>query len=367
MENRDTRPAGPAERMKGYLEKVASGPRMSKDLSAQEAEDALLILLNGEASPPRAAAFLIASRMKLETVEENLGFWRALVATTVRHEMPFDRLLQIADPFDGVNRVPYFGFYAIPLLAAMGLPTYGHSARAHAPKFGITFEEILAGSYAATPASGERRLTRLQEHGFGYLNVCHTHPKLESLRALREDIVKRPMLATVEKMLMPVAAQPGGNYLATGYFHKGYEVAMMAIAEAGDFDRVAVGNGMEGTTLYGVHKAAKVFFRQKGAEPREIPLDKEKMFYAKTASQVAGAYQELKTVPARASIIAELGEAALKGKTGPASTLIASQAGTLHHLFGLSPSPQAGFERASAVLASGGCHGNLMRYLEGLR
>ena len=45
-----------------------------------------ILCLNGEVSPARASAFLIASRMKLETVEENLGFWRALDASTVsRH------------------------------------------------------------------------------------------------------------------------------------------------------------------------------------------------------------------------------------------------------------------------------------------
>ncbi len=367
MNNRNIDDDAPGERMKHYLEKIASGPRMSKDLTAGEAEDALLMILNGEVSPPRAAAFLVASRMKLETPEEILGFWRALQATTVRHELPFDRLLEIADPFDGINRVPYFGFYAIPVLAALGLAAYGHSARAHAPKFGITFEDLLAGPYSsAAGASGERRLASLAASGFGYLSAAHTHPRLEKLRSLREDIVKRPMLATVEKMLMPVAARPGGNFLATGYFHKGYEVAMMSIAKASAFDRVAVGNGMEGTTLYGVHKAARVFLHAGGAEPREIALDKEKMFDCKTAENVAGAYQDLKALPASAATIAQLGEAALKGKPGPPATLIASQAGTLLHLFDLSPSPQAGFERASAVLAGGACYGQLMRYLESL-
>ncbi len=355
-----------AERMKGYLEKIASGPRMSKDLSAPEAEDALRIILNGEVSPARASAFLVASRMKLETVEENLGFWRALDAETLREEMPFDHLLALADPFDGVNRVPYFGFYVVPVLAAMGLPAYGHSSRALPPKLGITFEEILAGPYAAKQeASSERRLACLRQHGFGYLSTAHTHPKLEGLRNLREAIVKRPMLATVEKMLMPVRARPGGNFLATGYFHKGYEIPMLAIARESRFDRVALGNGQEGTTLYGVHKTARVFLHREGEAEREIRLDKETMLDRESASRVAAAYQELKTSEASARVITELGEAALKGKPGPAAWLIACQAGTLFSLFGLARDPEAGFNRAMEVLSKGGCYDALMRCLEG--
>ena len=115
-------------RMKDYLQKIATGPKMSKNLTEIEAEDALTLILGEKVSAVRSAVFLIAARMKLETLEENIGYWRAMDKTTIRHPIQQDRLLQIADPFDGFNRVPYFGFYTIPVLAAIGLPTYGHSA-----------------------------------------------------------------------------------------------------------------------------------------------------------------------------------------------------------------------------------------------
>jgi anthranilate phosphoribosyltransferase len=115
-------------RMKSYLQKIATGPKMSKDLTEVEAEDALSLILKGEVSKVRSAIFLIAARMKLETLEENVGYWKAMDKTTIRHPIQLAQLLQIADPFDGFNRVPYFGFYTIPVLAALGLPSFGHSA-----------------------------------------------------------------------------------------------------------------------------------------------------------------------------------------------------------------------------------------------
>ena len=138
-------------RMEAYLQKIATGPKMSKDLSEAEAEDALTLILREEVSKIRSAIFLIAARMKLETLEENIGYWKAMDKTTIRNPIQLDHLLQIADPFDGFNRAPYFGFYTIPVLAAIGLPTYGHSAPSLPPKFGLTFEDILNKHYAIEP------------------------------------------------------------------------------------------------------------------------------------------------------------------------------------------------------------------------
>ena len=77
-------------RMKSYLEKIATGPKMSKDLTAAEAEDALTLILEEKVSKVRSAVFLIAARMKLETLEENIGYWRAMDKTTVRYPIYLD-------------------------------------------------------------------------------------------------------------------------------------------------------------------------------------------------------------------------------------------------------------------------------------
>ena len=67
----------------------------------------------------RIAVFLIAARMKIETVPENIGYWRALQKRMTIKKIGLDKLLQIADPFDGFQRIPYFGFYAIPVIAEL--------------------------------------------------------------------------------------------------------------------------------------------------------------------------------------------------------------------------------------------------------
>jgi anthranilate phosphoribosyltransferase len=359
--------AGADERMRGYLQKIATGPTMSKDLSEAEAEDALSLVLDGSVSQIRSGVFLVSARMKRETQEENIGYWRALDKTALRQDVQLDTLLQMADPFDGFNRAPYFGFYAIPVIAAMGLPAYGHSSMPLPPKFGVTFENILTGHYGLPENTGlDRRGHLIEEFGFGYLGLQQSHPRLDALRELRKEIVKRPMLATWEKMLMPLKARKE-NFLATTYFHRGYETDMLAIARLSQFSKTVLGNGLESCVLFGVHKPAKIFIESGEQGPEERTLKLETMFDVPTAKKIATAYEALKAETATLSNLAAMGESALKGNPIPSAPLIACQAGTLCHLFGQFPDPQTGYNAAEAVLQSGAAHKNLMRYIEAAR
>ncbi len=356
------------DRMKDYLQKIATGPKMSKNLTESEAEDALALILNQKVSTVRSAVFLVAARMKRETLQENIGYWKALDKSTIRHPIQLDRLLQIADPFDGFSRTPYFGFYSIPVLAAIGLPAYGHSAPSLPPKFGITFENILHQHYR-TPLQGNhaRRRELIKEFRFGYINMQDAHPSLEQLRSVRIEIIKRTTLSTMEKILMPLEARAGGNYLATGYFHRGYEIPMMEIAKLSRFDRTLVGNGQEGATLYGVHKPAKVFIESGKEKPDEVPCQLSAMFSQETASEIKDAHEALQSEEYDLKKLAGWGEAALKKGIGPAASLIACQAGTLLHLCGLSSSFQEGHDSARNALYGGSCYNALMEYMDRLR
>ena len=143
-------------------------------------------------------------------------------------------------------------------------------------------------------------------------------------------------------------------YLATGYFHKGYEVPMLAAAALSEFDKVLIGNGAEGSTLYGVHKPARLFIQnKKGCEETTLTLP-----------EAAPAYAELKKESVSLESLAQWGESALKGKPGPAATIIACQAGTLCHLLGLRPTFQKAFDDAKEALQRGTLYDSLMRYLD---
>ena len=172
-------------------------------------------------------------------------------------------------------------------------------------------------------------------------------------------MVKRSVLSTFEKMLMPLSAD-GKNYLATGYFHRGYEVPMAAVAKLSDFDRMLVGNGVEGTTLYGVHKPTTVFVVESDGKSEKMRLILEETFTSATAQKICEAYEGLKKEISSLDSLASWGEAALIEASGPAAPLVACHAGTLCALLGVFPNAQTGFEKAMDVLYQGSCYEKLM-------
>jgi len=108
--------------MRSYLQRIATGPELSKDLSEEEAYRAMTHILAGSADEVQSAIFLIALRMKRETDAENCGALRALLDSTVQVRSGVADILHIADPFDGFVR----GLPAAPflpaVLAAVGSP-----------------------------------------------------------------------------------------------------------------------------------------------------------------------------------------------------------------------------------------------------
>ena len=170
------------------------------------------------------------------------------------------------------------------------------------------------------------------------------------------------MLATLEKVLMPVQAR--NNILATTYFHRGYEVALTEIGKLSHFNKVIVGNGMEGTTLFGVHKEAKVFIQNGIDEAEQKSLSLKSLYNEKTAQRILEAHEELKPMESSLERITEMGENALKTGQGPASLQIASQAGTLAHLCGLFATAQEGFDQALGMLNSEKVYESLMKWME---
>ena len=351
------------QRFQKYIQKIATGPQQSKDLSEEEAYDALMLILNGEISPVRSAIFLIAIRMKRETLEENTGIWKALDSTTEKHCAKVEKLLQVAEPFDGFSRTPCFGFYAIPVIAQLGLPCYGHSSLSLPPKHGITFQEILYGHYKLS-LSVLAEVKHLEKNGFCFIGLHQSHPKLEALRNLREEMIKRSALATFEKMLMPIFAEGNVNILATTYFHKGYEIPMLAAARLGEFKKTFIGNGLESTTLFGVHKPSTLFTISHGSEVEKERFNVFDLLEKKDAEKIQCSYQELKLEKTELGTLANFGERALRDGTGPAAKLIAWQAGSLVCLADSSASFRDGFQAAIDVLKKGKAYSKLMAYVE---
>ena len=57
------------ENIKSVIQRIATGPELSKNISREEAKRSMSDILNGQIDPVQSAIFLIALRMKRETMD----------------------------------------------------------------------------------------------------------------------------------------------------------------------------------------------------------------------------------------------------------------------------------------------------------
>ena len=78
------------------IQKVATGPEFSKNISEEDSYNSMLNILDNESDSIQAAIYLIAMRMKRETMDENIGSLKALIDNSNIITADVDELLDIA-------------------------------------------------------------------------------------------------------------------------------------------------------------------------------------------------------------------------------------------------------------------------------
>lgn len=199
--------------MADHVRTLGRGPGRSRDLTRDEAEDAMTLMLSGDAAPEAIGALLMLLRMKGETADEIAGFAQAArLATQPVAGVDLDWPSYAAGRTRGH---PWF------LLSARLVAMAGHRVLLHgwngsdgAVRAGLE----AAGIPVARTARGAETL--LQRCGVAYLPLEDAHPNLFGLLNLRAVLGLRSCINTVCRMLNP------GNAPASvqGVFHPSYRL-----------------------------------------------------------------------------------------------------------------------------------------------
>ena len=339
-------PATDATLMHSIIKRIATGPELSKDISADEARAGMRLILDAKVDPVQAAIFLIALRMKRETDDENRGVLDALRDVTETVIAPVDDVLDLADPYDGYTRSLSPSPFLPAVLAACGVPTLAHGIESVGPKFGVTHHQVLRAAGMVVNLSPAQAAKRLGEKGVGWAYVDQQAfcPKLYQLESLRTLIVKRPVLTTVETCIGPIRAR-GRTHLMTGYVHKPYSRVYAMLARHAGFDSALLVRGVEGGVIPSLRQAGKFFYyHDRGEEqmreiaPADFGIDQPILpvplpVAPETKTEEGdGVAATLDTgLTARATV--ELGLETLAGKPGPMrDALVAAAAVALAHM-----------------------------------
>ena len=234
------------ELMKSVIQRIATGPELSKNISRDEAKQAMRAILRGEISEVRAAIFLIALRMKRETDDENLGVQDAINEEIKPKQVNAENLINIADPYDGYTRNVPSSVFVLPILSELGYRCVSQGVESVGPKYGCTHHLILKLLGLNVSASLEQTADRLEDEsiGWGYIDQKIFAPKLFSLMNLRSEIIKRPLITTLEVLANPLISKK--NHFVTGFVHKPYPPIYLMLARNAGFDSSIVIRGTEG-------------------------------------------------------------------------------------------------------------------------
>ena len=229
-----------------------------KDLSYSAAAACMQAILRNQVDDYLKASFLEAERLKRETFEENKAFFDVLAEHAGYKEVSIPLLIDICDAYDGNNRTMNFTPFIACTLASMGYPSVVHGVDKVAPKQGYTPHKMLklAGKKVALTLDEVAAQIEDVNIGWGYVDQEVYFPALARLKPMRKEMVKRPFLATFEKLLQPIRAKQG-NHIVTGYTHKHYrDEVPNQLVEQGRIQQALVMKGVEGSTALSMSRAS---------------------------------------------------------------------------------------------------------------
>ena len=347
--------------MRSILQRIATGPELSKNISREEARAGMQLVLDALVDPVQAGIFLIALRMKRETDDEMLGILDAVRAATHRMVAPVDELIDLGDPYDGYARSLPIAAFLPAVLAACGVPALSHGVESMGPKYGATHRQVLRAAGAPVDASVEQAGARLADPdiGWAYLDQRIFCPKLYALTQLRDLIVKRPALTTIEVLAGPLKARRK-THLLTGYVHKAYPRVYALLARAAGFDSALLVRGVEGGVIPSLRQEGKAYsYHDGGAEhlrefrPEAFGFSQPLLPLAVPEAPNVTAQTDPFDAEAAARATAELGLHALNGEPGPARDQLVAAAALSLHQIGRYPTLHAAADAVRAKLDAG--------------
>jgi anthranilate phosphoribosyltransferase len=319
-----------------YLHRVSAG----EDLSANDARQAMLAILSGEASTSQIAAFLVALRMKVETADELLGFARAMREKASR----VDALVG-AEPLvdtcgtggDGGNTFNISTIAAF-VVAGAGVRVAKHGNRSLSSLCGSA--DLLEELGIDLLTSPEQVARAIGEVGIGFMFAPAFHPAMRHAQSARLELKMR----TVFNLLGPLTNPAGANYQLIGVpsIEAG---ARMAQALAGlNIQRAFLVHGSDGMDEVTTTGPTAVFEVNR-ENVREFSWSPSDFGVAKAqASDLAGGDRAMNR---------QIALAILEGERGPRRDIVLVNAAAALVAAGAAPDVLAGMRLAAESVDSG--------------
>jgi anthranilate phosphoribosyltransferase len=192
---------------KPLIAKVATGA----GLTQAEATSAFDNIFSGRVTPAQLGAFLMALRLRGETIAEITGAVAAMRARMLRVDAPAGAIDIVGTGGDG-HATYNVSTLAALIVAACGVPVAKHGNRAASSRSGASdVLEILGVKIGLRPAEVE---ACIKEAGIGFMSAQTHHAAMRHVAPVRAELGTR----TIFNLLGPLANPAGVKYQLLGVY-----------------------------------------------------------------------------------------------------------------------------------------------------
>jgi anthranilate phosphoribosyltransferase len=184
------------------------------DLTAEEAQEAMNVIMTGQATPAQIGAYLTALRMKGETIPEITGSVRAMRANAIKVQ-----LTQTNEPLydivgtggDGTHTFNISTAAAF-IVAGAGRKVAKHGNRAASSHCGSA--DVLSALGVNLDLAPEQIAQAIEQIGIGFMFAAKFHPAMKHAIGPRKEIGQR----TIFNILGPLTNPAGAHIQLTGVY-----------------------------------------------------------------------------------------------------------------------------------------------------
>lgn len=187
-----------------------------RDLSFEQAQAAMDVIMDGEATPAQIGSYLTALRMKGETVDEIAGSARSMrrhvIAVPLGNDMSGEMLVDTCGTGGDGKHTFNISTTAAFVVAASGIKVAKHGNRAASSKSGSA--DVLMALGGNLDLAPEQVAECVRDVGIGFLYAINHHPAMRYAIGPRREIGQR----TIFNVLGPLTNPAGATHQLIGVY-----------------------------------------------------------------------------------------------------------------------------------------------------
>lgn len=315
-----------------------------QNLSADEMNDVMRIIMTGEATPAQIGGFLVGLRMKGETVDEIAAAAKVMRELATGVKVSGDHVVDIVGTGGDGSNTFNISTACTFVVAAAGGTVAKHGNRSVSSKSGSA--DLLEAAGVKLDLSAEQVANCIEKVGVGFMFAPMHHSAMKHAIGPRKEMAVRTIFNVLGPLTNPAAAP---NQLLGVFSDDLVEPLAQVLNKLGSHHVMVVHSedGMDEISIGAATKVAEL----KNGKVTSYTITPEQYGITKTnisALAVNSAKESLEVI-----------NKVLDNESGPAKDIVKFNSGAAIYVAGLTDSLEAGILKAEEVIASGAAKAKL--------